>query len=186
MDPKCAQMNAGKRLFHETVVVTPDGGLANAFVKLEGAFPQTPVPTEPVVVDQRGCVYGPRVVGVRVGQVLQVRNSDDVLHNVFCPDKCTNKMNLGTWPKGKTKSFTYTTPCASTVLCNVHPEMQAYVVVVETPWFTVSAKDGSYAIKDVPAGTYTLKIWHEKLKGAPVSVTVPATGSVKQDFALAK
>jgi hypothetical protein len=82
MDPKCSQINAGKRVIQENVAASPDRSLANVFVSLQGAFPQMAVPTQPVTIDQRGCVYGPRVVGVRVGQSLQIRNDDDLMHNV--------------------------------------------------------------------------------------------------------
>src|SRR5262245_7007282 len=77
-DPMCAKMNAGKQVVQEAVAASLDGGLANVFVRLQGSFPQTPVPNTPVTIDQRGCIYYPRVVGVRAGQTLQVRNSDNL------------------------------------------------------------------------------------------------------------
>src|SRR5262245_6464363 len=76
MDPMCSRMNAGKRIIQEYVVATADGSLANVFVRLQGNFPQTPLPTQPVTIDQTGCVYAPRVVGARVGQTVQIKNSD--------------------------------------------------------------------------------------------------------------
>src|SRR5258706_6746860 len=82
MDPMCSKMNAGKRVLQEYYVATIDGSLGNVFVRLQGNFPATPVPTQPVVIDQKGCVYAPRVVGARVGQTVQVRNSDALTHNV--------------------------------------------------------------------------------------------------------
>src|SRR3989454_7163346 len=75
MDPMCSKMNAGKRVVQEYVVASIDGSLANAFVRLQGNFPQTPVPAQPVVIDQRQCIYAPRVLGVRVGQTVQIKNS---------------------------------------------------------------------------------------------------------------
>src|SRR6266850_6950933 len=80
-DPMCAKVNTGKQVIQETVL-TRNGGLANVFVRLQGNFPQTSVPTQPVTIDQKGCIYLPRVVGIRVGQTLQIKNSDDWLHNV--------------------------------------------------------------------------------------------------------
>src|SRR5713101_88849 len=74
-DPMCAKVNAGKRVIQETVAAAIDGSLANVFVRLQGSFPQTPVPTQPVILDQHACLYAPRVVGVRVGQTLQIKNS---------------------------------------------------------------------------------------------------------------
>ena len=81
-DPKCNQLNRGKLVVQELVAAAKDGSLANVFVKLQGTFPQTPVPATPVVISQGGCLYAPRVVGARVGQSLEVRNTDEVLHNV--------------------------------------------------------------------------------------------------------
>jgi len=142
-------------------------------------------PKEHVKMDQKNLVFIPHVLPVLAGTTVDFLNSDDVLHNVFTPDKCAEKFNLGSWPKGQVRSYTFKTPgCAAVLLCNVHPEMEAYVFVTETPYFAVSAKDGSYTIKDVPAGSYTLNIWHEKLKGAPQPVTVPEKGGVVANFQL--
>ncbi len=142
-----------------------------------------PAPKEHAVMDQKNLKFVPHVLPVLVGTTVDFLNSDDVLHNVFSPDKCAEKFNLGSWPKGRTKSYTFKEPgCAATLLCNVHPEMQGFVVVVETPYYAVSAADGSYSINDVPPGKYTLKIWHEKLKPQEVSVEVPDKKSVTVDF----
>lgn len=142
-----------------------------------------PAPKEHARMDQKNLAFAPHVLPVLAGTTVEFLNSDDVLHNVFCPDKCADKFNLGTWPKGQTKSYTFKEEgCVATLLCNVHPEMEGYVVVVGTPYYAVSAKDGSYSIKDVPAGKYTLKIWHEKLKGQEVSVDVPEKGDATVDF----
>jgi hypothetical protein len=111
---------------------------------LIGDFPDTPVPAEPVSVDQRGCIYRPRVVGLRVGQPLIVRNSDDGLHNVH------NNFH----------------PRDSGILrieCDVHTWMVAFVGVVNHPYFAVTGKDGSFELHDVPAGTYDDRAWHERL-----------------------
>ena len=140
---------------------------------------------EPVTMDQKNLVFIPHVLPVLKGTTVGFRNSDDVLHNVFSPDDCAEKFNLGTWPKGETRSYTFKNPgCITVMLCNVHPEMEAYVIVLETPYYAVSEKDGSYIIKNVPAGKYTLKVWHEKLKEQSVEITVPEGGSVTQNFEL--
>jgi len=142
-----------------------------------------PAPSEHARMDQKNLSFIPHVLPVLAGTTVEFLNSDDVLHNVFCPDKCADKFNLGTWPKGQTKSYTFKEEgCVATLLCNVHPEMEGYIVVVGTPYFAVSAKDGSYQIKDVPAGKYVLKIWHEKLKGQDVTVDVPEKGEATADF----
>jgi plastocyanin len=146
-----------------------------------------PPPKDHPVMDQKDLTFKPHVMPVVVGTTVDFRNSDKVLHNVYSPDQCAGKFNLGSWPQGQVKSFTFKEAgCVPTLLCNVHPEMEGFVVVVETPYFAVSEKDGTYEIKNVPAGKYTLKIWHEKLKGKDVQVDVPGTGSVKADFEIKK
>lgn len=165
---------------------TKDSGNAIIFIeKIEGKT-FTP-PTKHSNINQKDLTFLPHVLPVLAGTTVDFLNSDDVLHNVFSPDKCADNFNLGTWPKGQIRSFTFKNPgCRPVLLCKVHPEMEAYVVVLETPYFAVSNPDGSYTIKDVPAGNYTLSIWHETLKGASVKITVPPTGSITQDFAIKK
>jgi plastocyanin len=144
-------------------------------------------PKEHQRMDQKNMTFVPHVMPVLAGTTVDFLNSDDVLHNVFSPDKCAETFNLGSWPKGQTKSYTFKDAgCRVTLLCNVHPEMEGYIVVLENPYFAVSAKDGSYTIKDVPAGTYTLKIWHQKLKGADVKVEVPEKQNATVDFEIHK
>ena len=126
----------------------------------------------------------PRVVPVVVGTTVDFLNSDALLHNVFSPDACADRFNLGTWPQGQTKSFTFKKECFASLLCKVHPEMEGFVAVLPTPWFAVTSADGSYHIKDVPDGTYTVKVWHPKLKAAQKSVTV--AGATEANFEIAK
>ena len=144
-------------------------------------------PKNHVTMDQKNLVFNPHVLPIIVGTTVDFMNSDDVLHNVFSPDGCAEKFNLGTWPKGQTRSYTFKNQgCTPVLLCNVHPEMEAYVVTLQNPYFAVSEKDGSYTIKNVPAGKYTLKIWHEKLKGSSQEVTVPESGDVEMNFEIKK
>lgn len=144
-------------------------------------------PKESARMDQKNLTFIPHVLPILAGTTVDYLNSDDVMHNVFSPDQCVEKFNLGTWPKGKSRSYTFKKPgCISVMLCNVHPEMEAFVLVLETPYFAVSAKDGAYTIKNVPAGKYELKIWHEKLKGSSTSAEVPGQGEVIADFELKK
>lgn len=156
----------------------------NAVVYIDKIAGKTfPAPKEHARMDQKNLMFSPHVLPVLVGTTVDFMNSDDVLHNVFSPDKCAEKFNLGSWPKGQIKSYTFKEPgCSATLLCNVHPEMEGYVLVLETPYYAVTAKDGSYTIKDVPPGKYTVKIWHEKLKGQETQIDVPASGSAKADF----
>jgi len=177
VDPKCAQLNAGGRVLQEAVAATPDGHLGNVFVRLKGDFPASPTPTTPVVIDQRKCVYGPRVVGLRVGQTLQIRNDDQLLHNVHSSSAVGNSFNIAQPIAGLVYSFT---PKSEEVMvkigCDVHRWMTAYVGVVSNPYFAVSGADGSFEIPNVPPGKYTLEAWHEAL-GVLTSAVVVKTGA---------
>lgn len=161
---------------------------ADAVVYIEKISGKTfNAPKEHAKMDQKNLKFHPHVLPILAGTTVDFLNSDDVLHNVFSPDQCADKMNLGTWPKGQTRSYTYKSAgCVTVMLCNVHPEMEAYVLALETPYYAVSAVDGKYEIKDVPAGKYELKIWHEKLKAQIVSVNVPEKGNVTVDFEIHK
>ena len=146
-----------------------------------------PAPTQHPVIDQKGLVFQPHVTEVQVGTTVDFLNSDSVAHNVFWTSIGGNKKlnhNMGTWPKGERKSFKFDTPGAVPILCNVHPEMSAYLVVVPTPYFAVSDQTGTYKIENVPDGSYTVIAWHEgaKNQSKPVSVT----GDTKADFTLSK
>jgi len=138
-------------------------------VSLQAAGVTVTPPAKPVELDQKTMQFLPHVLPVVVGTTVQFLNSDPVAHNVFSPE---GKYNLGTWPQGQTKDHTFTKAGVYTQLCRVHPEMEGYVVVLDTPYFAVTDKTGAFAIKDVPAGTYTLTVWSEKLKGAKQEVTV--------------
>ena len=135
-------------------------------------------------IDQKGMKFTPHVLPVLAGTTVDFLNSDAVLHNVFSPDGCADKFNLGTWPQGQVKSFTFKKECFAALLCKVHPEMEGFVAALPTPYCAVTSADGSYHIKDVPDGTYTVKVWHPKLKAAGKSVTVK--GSTDVNFEIAK
>ncbi len=144
-----------------------------------------PAPAGHANIDQLNLVFHPHVLAVQEGTTVDFLNSDAVLHNVFSPDACADKFNLGTWPKGQTKSYTFKKECATSLLCKVHPEMEAFVVVVPTPYFATTKADGSYAIASVPDGSYTVKVWHPKLKGTEKAVSVSG-GAAEADFEIAR
>jgi len=146
-----------------------------------------PAPTQHPVIDQKGLVFQPHITAVQVGTTVDFLNSDSVAHNVFWTSIGGNKKlnhNLGTWPKGERKSFKFDTPGAVPILCNVHPEMSAYLVVVPTPYFAVSDQTGNYKIENVPDGSYTVVAWHDGAKNQSKPVAV--TGDAKADFTLSK
>ncbi|HET9995822.1 MAG TPA: plastocyanin/azurin family copper-binding protein [Candidatus Acidoferrum sp.] len=135
-------------------------------------------PKDHVVIDQRKMAFIPHVVAVQQGTTVEFLNSDPVGHNVYWPSISGNKKlshNLGTWPKGEKKPFQFNDLGTASLLCNVHPEMSGYVVVVPTPYFAVTDKDGNFEIKNVPAGKYTLKTWSED--GKPTTQVVDLSGA---------
>jgi plastocyanin len=135
-------------------------------------------PAQHVTIDQRKMTFVPRVTVVLQGTTADFLNSDPVGHNVYWPSISGNKKlahNMGTWPKGEKKSFQFNDLGVASLLCNVHPEMSGYVVIVATPYFAVTDKDGAFEIKDVPPGTYTLKTWSEDGKATTQSITVSAS-----------
>jgi plastocyanin len=160
------QVSAAGSLSTESVVVYLD--------KIPGKSFEAP--TKHAIMDQRHLKFVPHVLVVLQGTTVDFLNSDATLHNVFWPDIGGNKklaQNLGTWPQGQKKSFTFNDPGAISLLCNVHPEMSGYVVVVTNPYFTVTNKEGGFEIKNVPAGHYTLKTWSEEGKPLTQAVEVP-------------
>jgi len=135
-------------------------------------------PKDHVVVDQKKMAFIPHVVAVQQGTTVEFLNSDPVGHNVYWPSISGNKKlshNLGTWPKGEKKPFQFNDLGTASLLCNVHPEMSGYVVVVPTPYFAVTDKEGNFEIKNVPAGKYTLKTWSED--GKPTTQAVDLSGA---------
>lgn len=158
---------------------------ADAVVYVERIAGKTfPPPAAHAQMDQKDMVFVPHVLPVLVGTTVDFLNSDPIPHNVFTPDKCAERFNLGTWPTGQVKSYAFKQACAATLLCKVHPEMEAFVVAVPTPYFAVTDKSGSFAINDLPDGTYTVRVWHPKLPEASQKVTV--SGDTEVNFELAK
>ncbi len=166
-------------------VVVNDGKVANAFVRITGGLPAGPypMPAEPARMDQDGCLYHPRVVGVMVGQPLELANSDPLLHNIKAVPTENRGFNISQPRAGMTTTRTFNTPEVMVPLeCNVHGWMNAYVGVVEHPYFAVSAEDGSFTISGLPAGTYTLEAWHEVAGTQTAEVTVGADGAATVEF----
>ncbi len=148
-----------------------------------------PAPSEHVVIDQKGLLFQPHITVVEVGTTVDFLNSDKVAHNVFWPSlmQGTKKLpgkNLGTWPTGDKRPFKFDQPGVAALLCNVHPEMAGYVVVVPTPYHAISDKSGNYKIENVPDGQYNVVGWHEGAKSQSKPVAV--AGDTKTDFTLSK
>ena len=146
-----------------------------------------PAPKDHPVMDQKGLLFVPHIMVVQQGTTVDFLNSDNVQHNVFWTAVGGDKKaghNLGTWPKGEKRSFTFDKAGVVPLFCNVHPDMGAYIVVSPTPYFAETDDSGNYKIKDVPDGSYTLTVWHEGAKSQSKPVTV--SGETKADFTLTK
>jgi plastocyanin len=148
-----------------------------------------PAPSARPVMDQKGLLFNPHILVVEAGTTVDFLNSDKVAHNVFWPSlmqggKKLPGKNLGTWPTGEKRPFKFDQPGVASLLCNVHPEMAGYVVVVPTPYHATTDKSGTYKIENVPDGQYTVVAWHEGAKNSSKPVTV--SGDTKADFTVSK
>jgi plastocyanin len=146
-----------------------------------------PAPTKSIVVSQRGLQFVPHIAVVQQGTTVDFRNDDSVQHNVFWPSVGGNRKdahNMGTWPQGDKRSYTFEHPGVVPLLCNVHSEMSGYIVVSPTPYFAETDVAGNFRIDNIPDGKYTVVVWHEGLK--PEKKSVDVAGTAKLDFALAR
>jgi plastocyanin len=172
-DPACAREHPnGLKL--EPILVT-NGGLDNVFVYVKDGLGNYyfETPTDAVTLDQRGCNYSPHVLGVRTGQPLEIVNSDATLHNVNAMAKVNQGFNMGQAIQGMKNAKVFTAPEVMVrIKCDVHSWMTAYVGVLSHPYFAVSAGGGAFELKNLPAGTYTIEAWHEKLGTQTQSVTL--------------
>jgi len=179
-DPVCAKKHTTPAQ-SEILVLGAGNTLANIFVHVKSGVPDKayPTPTEPVVMDQRGCRYIPHVMGVMKGQPFKVLNSDGVLHNVHALPKVNKPFNMAmpAARKEAVKKFGKE-EAVFKIKCDVHPWMSAYVAVMTHPFFDVTAKDGKFTISDLPAGSYEIEVWQERLKTQTMKVTV-ADGETK-------
>jgi plastocyanin len=180
-DPNCLQANAGKRVTQEAVVVNANGTLKNVFVHLTGSVPgASSPPAQPIVIEQLGCVYHPRVAAARVGQALQVVNSDNTLHNIHSHGG--DVFNVGQPRAGMKYDYTLKSEGVLYLRCDVHPWMTGFVGVVSHPYFAVTGDDGAFHLVNVPPGHYMLEAWHERFGILTQAVDVTANAPVKADF----
>ena len=184
-DPACAQ--AHKDAVNVQDIVANNGKLQNALVYVkEGVSGTFPAPAETVKLEQNGCLYSPHVFGMPAGQKLEIINDDATLHNINCQAKTNKKFNIAQPTKGMKSTKMFEQPEVPVPFkCNVHPWMTAYAGVFSHPFFAVSGPDGSYTIKGLPAGTYTVEVWHEKLGTQTQKVTVADGESKQVAFSLA-
>ena len=173
-DPKCKMMHP-TGLESDEVIINSDGTLKNVFVYVkEGlAGKKFDAPKTPVVLDQVGCAYSPKVFGVQAGQPLEIRNSDDTLHNVHALPTASQQFNLGMPIKGMKLTKKFEKPEVMVkIKCEVHPWMKSYAGVVDHPFYGVTGDNGTAELKDLPAGEYVIEAWHEKYGSQTQKVTV--------------
>jgi plastocyanin len=146
-----------------------------------------PAPKEHATMNQKGLLFVPHIMVVQQGTTVEFLNGDIVQHNVYWTAISGDKKaghNMGTWPKGEKRPFTFDKPGVVALLCNVHPDMGAYIIVSATPYFAETDDSGSYKIKDVPDGSYNLVVWHEGAKSQSKAVSV--SGDSAADFTVSK
>ncbi|MCE2542569.1 MAG: carboxypeptidase regulatory-like domain-containing protein [Acidobacteria bacterium] len=182
-DPACAELASDTET--EYYVVGGSGGLGNVFVYVkEGLEGRSfPVPDEPAMIDQVGCRYTPHVFGMRVGQTLKIRNSDATLHNIHATPAANPEFNMGQPIQGM--EFDRTFEAAEVMVpfkCDVHGWMNAYVGVLDHPYFAVTGDDGNFDISELPPGDYVVEAWHEELGTQMQNVTVGEGGTAEVSF----
>ncbi|MBI2214020.1 MAG: carboxypeptidase regulatory-like domain-containing protein [Acidobacteria bacterium] len=187
-DPICAGKHSAP-VRAEVLVLGNGQTMGNVFVHVKSGLPQKeyPVPKEAVVLNQVGCTYVPHVFGIRAGQTLKILNSDGTLHNVHVMPKVNRVFNLA-MPKTKTTAtsvFDKPEPLFS-IKCDVHPWMGAYCAVMSHPFYATTQKDGKFTLDGLPAGTYEIEAWHERLgtKTAKITVTANDTKTVNFSFSV--
>lgn len=182
-DPVCEKANPEGRLGE--VMVVNDGKLANVFVYIKDGLgdQKFEVPSEPVIMDQKGCMYSPHVMGVMVGQLFEIHNDDATLHNVHALPEKSPQFNNAMPMQGMTIKKKFSAPEIMVhTKCDVHPWMSAYIGVLPHPFYAVSGADGTFKISNVPAGTYTVEAWHELLGTKTGTATVADDGTATLDF----
>jgi hypothetical protein len=186
-DAQCAALHAGGTITEEGVVVGPEGGAGNVFVYVKTGMEgrQFAPPAEPVTIDQKGCRFAPRVIGMQTGQPLRVTNSDPVTHNIHPQPQNSRDWNQSQAPEDPALLRRFSkAEVMIPVKCNVHNWMRAWIGVVDHPYFAVTGTDGAFTLRNVPPGTYTVAVWQEKLGTEEQTVTVAPSGDAELNFTI--
>jgi plastocyanin len=184
-DKYCAAQHPGGSIETEDVVVNDNGTLSNVFVWVSDGLGNQSfnAPSQAVTLNQKGCQYLPHVVALQTGQPLAIVNSDNTNHNIHPMPKNNPEWNESQAPGSPTKNKIFNREeILIPVKCNVHPWMKSYIGVVKHPFFAVTGKDGSYEIKGLPAGTYTITAWQEKYNKMEQKITVAPKEAKTVDF----
>ena len=160
-DPVCGTSHS-KPVFKQSLMIDENNNIENTIVYIKNINYEGDVPKEPAILDQKGCIYVPHVLGVMKGQDVLIKNSDATLHNIHGLPEENSEFNFAMPKVVKEKTITLAkSETAFKVKCDVHPWMNAYVQVFDHPYFSVTSKDGSYKIENVPPGTYEIIAWQE-------------------------
>jgi plastocyanin len=181
----CQQAHAGKPVYEDSILTGTKGGLANAFVYIQAGLENKKFepPKESVLIDQHGCMFQPRVIGIEAGQPLELKNSDSVSHNIHPMPANNREWNEQQSAGTPDVAHRFARPeVMIPVKCNVHAWMHAWIGVVDNPYFAVTGPDGTFALPDVPPGDYTIAIWHEKLGEQKQQVHLDASGKTAISF----
>jgi hypothetical protein len=182
-DPSCSKQHTSP-VANQDVIADADGELQNVIVFVaDGLGDRTfNPPTQPAVIEQKGCVYQPHVLAVRANQPLEVINDDPTSHNIHVIPTNNREWNKAEPPGAKIDEAFAREEIAIPVKCNIHPWMRSYVAVFKHPYFTVSGKDGSFDLSNLPPGTYSIEAWHEKLGTVTQKITVGTNETKAVDF----
>lgn len=183
-DPLCSKLHPTPATT-EDIVVGENAGLANVVVYVSDGLTSHNFqpPAQPAVLEQKGCQYKPHVLALQAGQKLNVVNSDETTHNIHPTPENNREWNM-TQPHGMPLEQTFAREeIAIPVKCNIHPWMKGYIAVFKHPYFAVTDKTGSFELRDLPPGTYTITAWQEKLGSQSQKVTISAGGATTLDFA---
>ena len=184
-DKFCGPQRGGQDVFSEELIVGADNAVANVLVIVKGVQGKFEPPKEPAEIDQNKCIYKPHVVVVRLGQTLNIKSSDDTMHNIHGLPTLNKEFNESQSKPGSVAPRTFTVPeIGIKVKCDVHPWMGAWLHVLDHPFYSLTGTDGKFTIGKLPAGKYMVEVWHKKLKGKPIEVTVGDKEAKTQDFTL--
>ena len=186
--PVCGSSHSGP-VYSENFKMAKDGSMAEALVYLKDVSYDGGVPSEPAVLDQKGCIYMPHVFGMVAGQELLIKNSDATLHNIHSMPKVNKEFNFA-MPKvvkEKKSTFSLSEPDPFYIKCDVHPWMKSWVLVSDHPFFAVTDENGNFSIEGIPAGTYEVVCWQEKFGKRTITKKVTiGDGDTTENFVFSR